>query len=95
MASVKDHGDSERGNPLPPHGLIFPIRSGRSIQRAHSEAGTSARDRKRKGRGWAFEGGRLQWRVQENTSSPTGVIKFGLSRGIKPKRKCVRISIDI
>ena len=24
---VKDHSDSERGNPLPPHGLIFPINS--------------------------------------------------------------------
>ena len=24
---VKDHSDSERGNPLPPHGLIFPISS--------------------------------------------------------------------
>ena len=25
---VKDHSDRERGNPLPPHGLLFPIRSG-------------------------------------------------------------------
>ena len=24
---VKDHSDSERGNPLPPHGLLFPIRA--------------------------------------------------------------------
>ena len=24
---VKDHSDSERGNPLPPYGLIFPINS--------------------------------------------------------------------
>ena len=24
---VKDHSDSERGNPLPPHGLRFPISS--------------------------------------------------------------------
>ena len=24
---VKDHSDSERGNPLPPHGLLFPISS--------------------------------------------------------------------
>ena len=24
---VKDHSDSERGNPLPPHGLLFPIYS--------------------------------------------------------------------
>ena len=24
---VKDHSDSERGNPLPPYGLIFPISS--------------------------------------------------------------------
>ena len=22
---VNDHSDSERGNPLPPHGLLFPI----------------------------------------------------------------------
>ena len=29
MASdmVKDHSDSERGNPLPPHRLLFPISS--------------------------------------------------------------------
>ena len=24
---VKYHSDSERGNPLPPHGLLFPINS--------------------------------------------------------------------
>ena len=24
---IKDHSDSERGNPLPPHGLHFPISS--------------------------------------------------------------------
>ena len=24
---VKDHSDSEGGNPLPPHGLLFPISS--------------------------------------------------------------------
>ena len=24
---VKDHSDSERGNPLQPHGLLFPINS--------------------------------------------------------------------
>ena len=24
---VKDHADSERGNPLPPHGLLFSISS--------------------------------------------------------------------
>ena len=24
---VKDHSDFERGNPLPPHGLLFPISS--------------------------------------------------------------------
>ena len=28
---VKDHSDSERGNPLPPHGLLFPISSKGSI----------------------------------------------------------------
>ena len=25
--TVKDHSDSERGNPVPPHGLLFPINS--------------------------------------------------------------------
>ena len=25
--TVKDHSDGERGNPLPPHGLLFPISS--------------------------------------------------------------------
>ena len=24
---VKNHSDSKRGNPLPPHGLLFPISS--------------------------------------------------------------------
>ena len=24
---VKDHSDTERGNPRPPHGLLFPISS--------------------------------------------------------------------
>ena len=24
---IKDHSDNERGNPLPPHGLLFPISS--------------------------------------------------------------------
>ena len=24
---VKDHSDSEKGNPLPSHGLLFPINS--------------------------------------------------------------------
>ena len=28
---VKDHSDSERGNPLPPHGLLFPISKGSFI----------------------------------------------------------------
>ena len=28
---VKDHSDSERGNPLPPHRLLFPISSKGSI----------------------------------------------------------------
>ena len=27
MVMVKDHSDSERGNPLPPHGLLFLINS--------------------------------------------------------------------
>ena len=26
---VKDHSDSERGNPLPPHRLLFPINTSR------------------------------------------------------------------
>ena len=28
---VKDHSDSERGNPLPPHGLLFPINNNGSF----------------------------------------------------------------
>ena len=28
---VKDHSDSEKGNPLPPHGLLFPISSKSSL----------------------------------------------------------------
>ena len=28
---VKDHSDSERGNPLPPHGLLVPISSNGSF----------------------------------------------------------------
>ena len=28
---VKDHSDSEKGNPLPPHGLLFPISSNGSF----------------------------------------------------------------
>ena len=28
---VKDHSDCERGNPLPPHGLLFPINSNGSF----------------------------------------------------------------
>ena len=28
---VKDHSDSESGNPLPPHGLLFPISSNGSF----------------------------------------------------------------
>ena len=28
---VKDHSDSEIGNPLPPHGLLFPIRNNKII----------------------------------------------------------------
>ena len=28
---VMDHSDSERGNPLPPHGLLFPISSKGSL----------------------------------------------------------------
>ena len=26
-SNIKDHSDSKRGNPLPPHGLLFPISS--------------------------------------------------------------------
>ena len=32
---VKDHSDSERGNPLPPHELLFPINSKGSIIMHH------------------------------------------------------------
>ena len=32
---VKDHSDSERGNPLPPHGLLFPISSKGSFYMHH------------------------------------------------------------
>ena len=32
---VKDHSDSERGNPLPPHGLLFPINSKGSFYMHH------------------------------------------------------------
>ena len=32
---VKDHSDSERGNPPPPHGLLFPIRSKSSFYMHH------------------------------------------------------------
>ena len=27
IITIKDHSDRERGNPLPPHGLLFPINS--------------------------------------------------------------------
>ena len=32
---VKDHSDGERGNPLPPHGLLFPISSKGSFYMHH------------------------------------------------------------
>ena len=32
---VKDHEDSERGNPLPPHGLLFPISSKYLLRRTY------------------------------------------------------------
>ena len=32
---VKDHSDSERGNPLPPHGLLFSISSKGSFYMHH------------------------------------------------------------
>ena len=35
---VKDHSDSERGNPLPPHGLLFPINSTIPHRIAHTTA---------------------------------------------------------
>ena len=38
---VKDHSDSERGNPLPPHGLLFPInRKGSFICTYHRQDST-------------------------------------------------------
>ena len=33
---VKDHSDSERGNLLPPHGLLFPISSKGYLYTSHS-----------------------------------------------------------
>ena len=36
---VKYHTDSERGNPLPPHGLLFPISSNGSFICAISQTG--------------------------------------------------------
>ena len=36
---VKDHSDSERGNMLPPHGLLFPINSC-CLQRSYCQAKT-------------------------------------------------------
>ena len=32
---VKDHSDCDRGNPLPPHGLLFPINSKGSFYMHH------------------------------------------------------------
>ena len=32
---VKDHSDCERGNPLPPHRLLFPISSKGSFYKHH------------------------------------------------------------
>ena len=38
---VKDHSDSEKGNPLPPHGLLFPISSkGYSMSITHRHDST-------------------------------------------------------
>ena len=34
---AKDHSDSERGNPLPPHGLLFPISSKGSFISSHRQ----------------------------------------------------------
>ena len=36
---VKDHSDSERGNPLPPHGLLFPISSKGYFNMHHLQTG--------------------------------------------------------
>ena len=37
---VKDYSDSERGNPLPPHGLLFPISSKGSFICMHRQDST-------------------------------------------------------
>ena len=38
---VKDHSDSKRGNPLPPHGLLFPMNSkGSFILHPHRQDST-------------------------------------------------------
>ena len=39
MALVKDHSDSEKGNPLPPHRLLFPIISKGSFICSISQTG--------------------------------------------------------
>ena len=36
---VKDHSDSERGNPLPPHGLLLPINSKGSFICTNTQTG--------------------------------------------------------
>ena len=37
---IKDHSDSERENPLPPHGLLFPISSKGSFIYTHTHPQT-------------------------------------------------------
>ena len=46
---IKDHSDSERGNTLPPHGLLFPINSKGSFIRTipHTSSGALAGMRNR------------------------------------------------
>ena len=128
---VKDHSDSEKGNPLPLHRPLFPINGDGSFYMHHPTdriAHTTAfvtpvvehwlertfrasycsaclslpssvplsRTGKERGRGWGGGGrGRVHWWVEQSTSNPIGVssrrsvcvTEFGMSRGIKPKKR--------
>ena len=41
---VKDHSDSERGNPLAPHDLLFPISSKRERERERERERDAGRE---------------------------------------------------
>ena len=48
---VKDHSDSERGNPLSPHGLLFLI-SSKTFYMHYKERHTTAFDHQSLSTGW-------------------------------------------